>query len=85
MFISKSNNLFHTSIKICIKITTVIKKKHEPLFLKPYSKLSATYQQALDESSDVVCHAGRPRITGRQLNQSHQEVLALLDTFQGLL
>lgn len=44
-----------------------------------------TYQQTLDQSSHIVCHAGGPGVTGRQLDQSHQEVLALLDTFQGLL
>lgn len=44
-----------------------------------------TYQQTLNESSDIVCHAGGPGVAGRQLDQSHQEVLALLDTFQGLL
>lgn len=43
------------------------------------------YQQIPDQHSDVVGHAGSLGVTGCQLYQGYQEVLALLHTFQSLL
>lgn len=48
-------------------------------------RVREAYQQSPDQPPHVVGHAGSLGVTGRQLDQSDQEVLALLHTFQSLL
>lgn len=43
------------------------------------------YQQTPDQRLDIVSHVHRSGVTGGQLDQRYQEVLALLHTFQRLL
>lgn len=43
------------------------------------------YQQSSDQFPHVVSHASSLGVTGGQLDQRYQEVLALLHTFQSLL
>lgn len=46
---------------------------------------SEMYQQTPDQRLDIVSHVHRSGVTGGQLDQRYQEVLALLHTFQRLL
>lgn len=46
---------------------------------------SEMYQQTPDQRLDIVSHVHRSGVTGGQLDQRYQEVLALLHTFQHLL
>lgn len=76
------NNLLtltNKPLSVCLVTTLFVNK------VKNNKRNKETYQQTPDQRLDIVSHGHRSGVTGGQLDQRYQEVLALLHTFQRLL